>query len=324
MKSHNRALLTATTVVFGRMSRTRLESPAEFSVDERQTREDSGLLHYAVRPRLDLGEIARALPEVDELLDVSLEVTVEGRTEPASFVIRFPDDFDERRLETIVTEQDQSTHLFMPYLTYRNRRLAYRTERFVTADYRYLRRLLWVAWLFPLIKPFTRIWLVGEVPYKAQDNGLHFFRYLRAQHPRRRAYYVIDAGSPDREKLVALGNVIDRGSRRHMLYSLLASRLVSSHHAEYLFASRSHPVARHTRGVRVFLQHGITAVKNVTPIYARQRTLELPAERFLVASELERRIIVEDYGYRPSQVAVTGFARFDRLFAASPRSGERC
>ena len=60
-------------------------------------------------------------------------------------------------------------------------------------------------------------------------------------------------------------------------------------------------MVRRTRGVRVFLQHGITAAKNVTPIYARQPTFELPAERFVVASELEQRIVMEDYGYRPAR-----------------------
>lgn len=316
VKSHNRALLTATTVVFGRTSRTRVELPTAFELLEEQTRQDNGLLHFAVRPELDLAVLARELPEVDDLLDVSVEVTLEGRDELSVLQVRFPDEFSGARLKTTILEQAGKTHLFMPYLTYRTQRLAYRTERLRSEDFRYLRRLLWVAWLFPLIKPFTRIWLIGEVPYKAQDNGFHFFRWLRTERPRRRAYYVIDAESPDRGKLLGLGNVIDRGSRRHLLYSLLASRLVSSHHAEYLFASRHHPVAQRTRGVRVFLQHGITATKNVTPIYARQRTLELPTERFLVASELERRIVIEDYGYRPSQVAVTGFARFDSLFAA--------
>ncbi len=314
MKTHNRAVLTATTVVFGRASRTRIEFETPVAPDHEGTSRDNGLLHFLVRPSLDLARLAAQLPAADELLDVSVEVTVEGRDEPVVLQVRFPDESD-GGLEASTIELSGMTHLFMPYLTYRTRRLAFRTERLRSADHRYLQRLLWVAWLFPLIKPFARIWLVGEVPYKAQDNGFHFFRWLRIEKPRQRAYYVIDAESPDREKVSALGNVIDRGSRRHLLYSLLASRLVSSHHAEYLFASRHRRVVRHTRGVRVFLQHGITAAKNVTPIYARQRTLELPAERFLVASELERRIVIEDYGYRPSQVAVTGFARFDALFA---------
>ena len=35
----------------------------------------------------------------------------------------------------------------------------------------------------------SAIWLVGEMPYKAQDTGLAFFRYLRANHPEIDAYY---------------------------------------------------------------------------------------------------------------------------------------
>lgn len=323
LKTHNATVRAATTVVSGRTSGTRVALPASYVHDEAASRHDNGLLHFRVVPRLDLAVVARALPDADELVDLSLEVTLEGRDEPYVLPFRFQEDFSERELTTTTLEEGDRTHLFLPYLTYRTQKLAYRTERLRTEDHRYLRRLLLVAWLFPLVKPFTRIWLIGELPYRAQDNGFHFFRWLRTERPRRRAFYVIDPGSPDRDKLLPLGNVIDRGSRRHLLYSLLASRLVSSHHAEYLFASRDPAVVRWTRGVRVFLQHGVTAAKNVTPIYARQQTLELPTERFLVASELERRIVMEDYGYRPSQVVVTGFARFDTLFSA-PQPREAC
>ena len=194
-----------------------------------------------------------------------------------------------------------------------------RVEHFALEDYRYLQRMLKISWVFPLLKPFARIWLVGEVPYKAQDNGYHFFRWMRRTHPRRRAYFVIEADSPDREKLEPLGNIVEHSTRRHIRYSLLASRLVGSHHSEYLFASRDPRVVRRTRGVRIFLQHGITAGKNVVPIYARQSTFELPTERFAVASELEQRIVMEDYGYPARQVPITGFARFDALFAATER-----
>ena len=40
------------------------------------------------------------MPETDELLDVSLEVTLEGRDEPYVLPFRFPDDFSERRAGT--------------------------------------------------------------------------------------------------------------------------------------------------------------------------------------------------------------------------------
>ena len=38
-----------------------------------------------------------------------------------------------------------------------------------------------------------------------------------------------------------------------------------------------------------------------------------------MASELEQRIVMEDYGYPARQVPITGFARFDALFAATER-----
>ena len=320
VRTNNQALTSAKLIVFGRLSRTRLETDLPISLLQKESEADSGLLHFEVRARLDLLAVADAMPEIDDILDVFLEVVLEGREDPYQLVYRWPEAYPEHKLRSTGVETthggEARTHLFIPYLTYRSHRLAYRVEHFRTVDYRYLRRLLPLSGLFSLVKPFTRIWLVGEVPYKAQDNGLHFFRYLRRSRPRLRAYYVIDSQSPDRDKILPLGNVIDRSSRRHILYSLLASRLVCTHHAEYLFASRDRPVSKRTRGVRIFLQHGVTAMKNVTPIYARQRTYELPAERFLVVSDLERRIVTEDYGYRPRQVPVTGFARYDELFAA--------
>lgn len=312
--THNRALMRATTVVYGRLSRTRIEIDAAFSVNDVRSQASSGKLRYRVTPRLDVSALAAQLPGTDDILDVWIELEVENFEEP--FRRRFRSrSIQDHKLKSTVTKSGPLTHLFIPYLTYRTHALAFRIEVFPTENYRYLRRLLRISWLFPLAKPFTRIWLIGEVPYKAQDNGMHFFRYVRTEHPRRRAYYVIDGASADRQQLLPLGNVVDRFSRRHLLYSLLASRLICSHHSEYLFASRDRRVAARTRGVRIFLQHGITAAKNVTPIYARQRTYELPAERFIVASDLERRIVEEDYGYRPSQVPVVGFARFDALFS---------
>ena len=313
--THNRAIEHASLVVLGRQSQTRVETDLPFELLDQQTRLDFGLLHYELTAPLDFGTIAARLPELDDVIDVALELAIEGRSTPTRVGLRLPEGLEEHRLTSTVGHVEDRSHLFIPYLTFRSHRLAYRIERFSAADYAFLERMLWVSWAFPLIKPFARIWLVGEVPYKAQDNGYHFFRHVRLQHPRRRAYYVIDAASPEKAKLEPLGHVVERFSRRHILYSMLASRLVCSHHSEYLFASRDRRVARRTRGVRIFLQHGITASKNVVPNYARQGTYELSAERFVVASQLERRIVMEDYGYTSHQVPVAGFARFDALFA---------
>lgn len=265
---------------------------------------------------VDLGAILDAMPESEDTLD--LFVALRPGTDD-EVLARVPGvrGLRGRRLRAAPVPRTTGvdTTLLVPYLTFRGKSLSYRIERFTTANYRYLRRMSRFGWVFTLTRPFTRIWLIGEVPYKAQDNGFQLFRYVRQNHPRRRAYYVIDAGSPDKARVAEFGNVVDRFSREHIRATFMASRLIGSHHAEYLLASRDRRAARWARGVRVFLQHGPTASKNVVPNYGRQGTAERPTERFLVTSELEKRIVVEDYGYRPHQVSVTGFARFDQLFA---------
>ncbi|PJJ69995.1 CDP-glycerol glycerophosphotransferase [Sediminihabitans luteus] len=204
--------------------------------------------------------------------------------------------------------------LVLPYQTFKARNLAFRVEHHSRADHRFLRRLTAVGWAFALARPFARVWLVGEMPYKAQDTGARYFEWLRTRHPRRRVYYPIAADSPERARVEHLGNVVVHGSRRHMVLSLLAQRVVSSHHAEYVLASRTRAMRRWARGNRVFLQHGIMGVKNMVLNYGRTAP-EFSTDRFLVSSEREKEMIVNDFGYRPRQVAVTGLSRFDRLLA---------
>ena len=300
-------------VVRGRQRATSFAAPLSWQFDEAATRAAKGQLCYAVDGEVDLARVPAVADLGEDTIDFTLRMTsASGRTSER----RLPDPGRGRRssIESVPVERDGLTHLLVPYVTFRHSNLSMRLERFRPEDYAYLRRVQRVAWTFPVARLFTDVWLVGEVPYKAQDNGYRFFEHVRKEHPRKRAYYVIDRDSPDYDKVAALGNVVPRFSREHILYTLLASRFVGSHHAEYLYASRDVRFARWVRGVRIFLQHGPTATKNVVPNYGRQGTVERPTEKFLVTSDLEKQIVVEDYGYRPRQVEVTGFARFDRLF----------
>ncbi len=234
-------------------------------------------------------------------------------------------DFPRPRLKDlpVPTADGEHVDLWVPYLTFRGKRLAFWTERFTVDAHAYLRRLTRWAWLLAPIRPFTGIWLVGEVRYKAQDNGYQLFRWIREHQPKRRAYYVIDADSPDRDKVEALGNVVLSRSREHIRYTVLASRFVGSHHSEYLHASRSARLAKRAQGLRVFLQHGVTGMKNVRLNYGRLHMQEMPFDRVVVNSAAERQIFIEDLDYFGSQVAVTGFARFDALFAGDPQARNR-
>lgn len=208
--------------------------------------------------------------------------------------------------------------LVLPYFSADARpRLVLRLETRSRADQAHLDRLLRVAWALGPARLVAGVWLVGEQPQKAQDNGYHLFRWIRTHEPRRRAYYVVAADSPDRARVEPLGHVVVHGSRRHQWLTLLASRFLATHHAEYLFASRSRRMVRHARGLRVALRHGILGTKDMTPLYG-QPSRGYRTDLMLTSSRRERSIVVQDLGYRPGQVHVTGMPRLDALLTDVP------
>ncbi|QDP96562.1 hypothetical protein FOE78_12175 [Microlunatus elymi] len=314
VRTYNRPIRDAALVVTGRETQNRAEFSVTYTLDKSAARKDFGLLSYEMKIELDFEAIAKALHDDDATLDFAVEMATLGADAPRRIGLVLPPGKSERDLQSIPIASGRRVAFFVPYLTFRNRRLTFRVERFTEDNFKLMRRLQRVGWLVPLVKPLTKVWLIGEVPYKAQDNGYRFFEYVRRNHPTKRAFYVLDHDSPDREKVAKLGNLVERFSREHVLYSFLASRIVGSHHAEYLYVTRDRAISRHIRGVRIFLQHGVTATKNVVPNYARQGTVEKPTERFVVVSELEQKIVTEDYGYAQRQAPVAGFARFDSLF----------
>jgi len=309
----NRPIKQAKLTVVGRETQTAVDLPVKYKLVKSVVQSNYGLLSYDIWVDLDLATIAGHLTERDSTVDFGVYFQVSGSDEWRRIGLSLPKSSTEKSMRSIPIPLENRVLFFVPYLTFRNRRLTFRVERYTADNFRYLRRMQRVGWLMPLAKPFARVWLVGEVPYKAQDNGFRFFRHVRREHPKRRAFYVIDRDSPDRAKVAALGNVVDRFSKDHIKYSFLASRIVGSHHAEYLYVSRDRAVGRYIRGVRIFLQHGITATKNVVPNYGRQGTVERPTERFVVVSKLEQKIVMEDYGFAKRQAPIAGFARFDDL-----------
>ncbi|WP_269305257.1 CDP-glycerol glycerophosphotransferase family protein [Aeromicrobium sp. HA] len=303
-----------------RFSGSTQEIPVQ--IVERDATATHGLYEYAIS--FDLMPDAVSDDEREGIIDPHLIMDLSGFDLP----VRVPfaeKSFRHFRLRDLPVPTTGGGHVdqWVPYLTFRAKRLAFWSERFTVDNHRYLRRISRWAWLMTPLRPFSGIWLVGEVPYKAQDNGFALFRWIRRNHPERRAYYVIDADSPDRDKVEPFGQVVTARSREHIRYTALASRFVGSHHAEYLHASRSPRLARHARGLRVFLQHGVTGMKNVRLNYGRLHMQEMPPDRVVVNSAAERQIFIEDLDFFPSQVAVTGFARYDSLFEGEPQVQRR-
>lgn len=278
-------------------------------------RSDHGHLHRDLAATVDLVQVTGRLPRDTEYVAVDLVVTdaagVEGRLAPV-----VPDELDVRRLQPVsVSGTDRVSH-YVPYVTFKAARIGFKVDHFEPAAFRSLKRSVLWAPLAPVARRFAGAWLVGELPHRAQDNGYHLFRWIRERHPGRRVYYVITADSPDRERLEALGNVVVRGSREHVRLSLLATRLISTHLPEYLLPTPDPRLVRRNRAVRVFLQHGIMGMKNMVPNYGR-RSSTFRCDVFHVSSAREREMIINDFGYLPSQVRVTGLPRFDRLLEPS-------
>lgn len=127
-------------------------------------------------------------------------------------------------------------------------------------------RMVLLRLLRLLTAPFfagQSIWLIGERTDTAQDNGYHLFRNIRSAHPRRRAYYVIDASSPQYARVAGLGNVVTHSSIRHQLLMLHADVLATAYSIRYLIP-RSWIREGYTRhlawrigSLRVYLKHGV-------------------------------------------------------------------
>ena len=103
-------------------------------------------------------------------------------------------------------------------------------------------------------------------------------------------------------------------STEHIDKVLQAERIVGSHHPDFLYPSRSPRFRRRVNAEKVFLQHGVTGAKWMVPNYGKQVS-GFETSLVCVCSDREKQFFVNDFGYSPHEVAVTGFARFDALFA---------
>src|SRR5699024_3522010 len=125
----------------------------------------------------------------------------------------------------------------------------------------------------------------------------------------------IDKDSPELKNVEPLGNVLYYKSKEHIEKTIAATRIIGSHHPDYLYPLRSDTFKKKVKGGKVFLQHGIMGTKNMIANYGK-KTSGFETDLFLVSSHREKEIIVNDFEYKREDVAVTGLSRFDSLFEA--------
>ena len=107
-----------------------------------------------------------------------------------------------------------------------------------------------------LKKENQKIWVIGEKSYKAQDNGYHFFKYMRTYHPDKPVYYIIEKDSKEAENVLPFGNVIFYNSAEHFKIMIKADYICTTHHPELIYPTTSDIYTRKIKAVKVFYSTG--------------------------------------------------------------------
>lgn len=163
------------------------------------------------------------------------------------------------------------------------------------------------------------IWLVSEKRTEARDNGYHFYKYLRKNHPQINAYYVITRDSADLAKVTCLGNVIYADTFKHVLYYLAAVRSVSSQpygSFPFGFILKELRVVNkfcNPRQKTAFLQHGIIVNSFPHESYDYDKC---NLDFFTTAAQRECDFLRERHGYPEKAMKCVGLCRFDNLHNA--------
>lgn len=165
-------------------------------------------------------------------------------------------------------------------------------------------------------------WVLMDRIHDADDNAERLFRYLRDNRPDVNAWFVLEKGTPDWNRLARDGysdRMIAHGTLRWKLLMLNCANLICSH------ADRPvhHPPAI-MRLIKpewrfVFLQHGV--IKDDLSRWLNLKAFDL----FITSTPQEQQSIAGDdtpYIYTSKEAKMTGLPRFDRLREVGARYDE--
>lgn len=247
----------------------------------------------------------------EDVVDIYLEIQTKEYRQPIKIKLGNPRILVERFLKGKITTRDNDEVITaVPYFTMKGRNLSFRINRISQESFK-----SYNSAVHKRVIPNSKkdIWIIGEKYYKAQDNGYHFFKYLRNNHPEINAYYVIDKESAEARNVEPLGNIIDFQSPEHYEIMPKAKYICTTHHPELIFPTQSEEYVKKVNGTRIFLQHGVLGTKNLTNINGKQLK-DFNIDMFITSSDREKQIVVRDLKFDDYQAKVTGLSRFDALF----------
>jgi len=168
-----------------------------------------------------------------------------------------------------------------------------------------------------------KIFVVGEYPTKAQDNGLHFFKYVNQfLYEEFECYYVISENSEDLKNLNDYQErILYAKSPAHIEKLLNADIIAHTHSDDYLYPFISSALSKKIKAKKIFLQHGYVSIKDLSYLYGKN-AYPFDTDYFVVSSERERLVVIDELGYSPEEVLLTGLSRLDALLTKEKKSFE--
>lgn len=312
--TRNALINTGEVVLEGRETRMQLSSSAiDFKLLKEDVEKKFGLNRYIYSAEINLVNMNDGQMPEEDIYDLFFKLDLHDQQEAKYVRVGRPTFRAKFFLNDLYDKNKQEAIIVNPYYTFKKFNLSFEIYKYPINTYKFLRRVMRWAWLIRLFNKRGRTWLVGERVYKAQDTGYAFFKYMRENHPERNVYYVIDSDSPEKQNVEKYGNVLEYKSKEHIWHTILADKVISSHHPDYLYPIRTQSFKRKVKADKVFLQHGVMGTKNMVGNYGKKAP-GFDTDFFMVSSDFEKEMIVNDFGYDPQNVFVTGLSRFDTLF----------
>lgn len=312
------ALLNSTLENVQLLIKTRLTAREKFvniNLEKINQTNNTSTYNFSVDIYQDLIDFVKYEYENEDVIDIYLNIKVQESSENIKIKIGNPRILAEKLLKgEIITEFKGNIVSLTPYFTMKGRNLSFRINTYDINSYlTYVDELKRPKRLNFLKKEKQKVWVIGEKSYKAQDNGYHFFKYMRTHHPEKPVYYIIEKNSKEAKNVLPLGNVIFYNSAEHFKIMLQADYICTTHHPELIYPTTSKIYTRKIKAIKVFLQHGVLGTKNLCDINGNQLK-DFNVDLFITSSNREKEIVVKDLNFFSKQVAVTGLARFDELF----------
>ena len=311
--TRNSKILSGEGIVRGRNHNQDYKVKASFLHLEEETSEKYGLNRYSYVMECPLESLVNDQLE-DDVYDFYVNLQFHDQSEEKLIRVGRPTTRVKLFRKEHYAKKGNIVAVMNPYFTFKASNLSLEVYNFPLDTYQVLKQKMRWAKVLRVFDKKKDVWIVGERTYKAQDTGYHFFKYMRENHPEKEVYYVIEKDSPEAKNVEPLGNVLYFKSKEHIMKTLVATRVISSHHPDYLYPMRTRSFMKKVKALQVFLQHGVMGTKNMVANYGKNAPAGFHTDLFLVSSDFEKNMIVTDFGYDENEVFVTGLSRFDKLF----------